>query len=186
MDVTARSTAGKANRHQTGVAGRAVSAACGSASGRDVSKKSRSAADLQRPGRDVAKDNGDIATIAVLTKSLDQSDRSGAEFSACGRTSAESLLTVPGMLSHRSTSDRRVTREPGCGLGWTGDKAANCGDPLNIKLTEDAGAARATVRRPRSTNLSSAWLCKVAQPGSAIDGVVTHPVGSHELCYAGI
>jgi hypothetical protein len=159
----------------------------GSSGVRGVFKKSRCAADLQRPGRDLAKDNDETGLIASLTKSLDQSDRFEAAFSACGRISAESIPAVLGTSHHRLMPVGRAARGPRFGADRTSALRADCSDPININLTAVAGNAHPTARMLRQTNNSSGWLCKSAQRVRSAFGVVIHSGGSHEKYgYAGV
>jgi inorganic triphosphatase YgiF len=189
MDVRVISKATDFNRRQTVAVERCLRptflSSCGA---RGVFKKSRSAADLQRPGRDLAKDNGETGFIASLTKSLDQSDRFEAVFSARSRISAESIRAVLGTSHHRLMLVGRAARPLQFVADGTSALPADCSDPININLTAVAGNVHPTARMLRQTNNLSGWLCKAAQQvGSAIDGVVTHSGGSHEKYgYAGV
>jgi len=160
----------------------------GSSSAPAVFKKSRNAADLQRPGRDVAKDRDETGTIASLTKSLDQSDRSEAAFTANGRISAESLLAVLGTSHLRRIFARRTARQPSAAVDGAIGGAANCNHPININLTAVAGTWHPTAPMLRQTNISSGSLCKAARRvQSTIVGVMTQFGVSHEKYgYAGV
>jgi hypothetical protein len=188
MDVRVISKATDFRRRQT------VAAECclhptspGSSGARGVFKKSRNIADLQRTGRDLAKDNAETGTIASLTKSLDRSDRLEAVFSARCRTSAESLPAVLGTSHHRLVIGR-VARHSRFGADRASAVCSNCNEPININLTAVAGAGRPTAQMFRQTNISSGWLCKAAQRvPSTIDDIVTHSGVSHEKYgYAGV
>jgi hypothetical protein len=188
MDARVISKATDFRRRQTVGAERCLRpTSIGSASGRSVFKKSRSVADLQRPGRDLAKDNGETASIASLSKSLDQSDRFQAVFSACVRISAESLPAVLGTSHHRLVIGR-AARQSRFGADRASAVSANCSNPFNINLTAVAGNRHPTARRLRQTNISSGSLCKAAQRGhSTVVGVMTHSDVSHEKYgYAGV
>lgn len=188
MDVRVISKAADFRRRQTVAAERCLHPTVPGSSGvRGVFKKSRCAADLQRPGRDLAKDNDETGLIASLTKSLDQSDRFEAVFSARGRISAESLPAVLGTSHHRLVFGR-AARQPGFGADRSGVVASNCSDPININLTAVAGAGRPTARMLRHTNNSSGWLCKAARRvHSTVAGVLPHSGVSHEKYgYAGV
>uniref|UniRef100_Q07NC6 Uncharacterized protein n=1 Tax=Rhodopseudomonas palustris (strain BisA53) TaxID=316055 RepID=Q07NC6_RHOP5 len=189
MGIRVISNVTERHLHQTVAAQRGLrSTLPGSSSARGVFKKSRNIADLQRPGRDLAKDNVDTGTIASLTKSLDQSDRFGAVFSACGRISAESLPAVLGTSHPRLMPIGRVARELCFGSDRASVVASNCSDPININLTAVAGAGHPTAPLLRQTNNSSGWLCKAAQRvRSAIDGVMIHfGVLNEKYGYAGV
>ena len=189
MDVRIINKATDFRRRQTVAAERCLHPTVTGSSGvRGVFKKSRCAADLQRPGRDLAKDNDETGLIASLTKSLDQSDRFEAVFSARGRICAESIPAVLGTSHHRLMLVGRAVRRLQFGADGTSTLPADCSDPININLTAVAGNAHPTARMLRQTNNSSGWLCKSAQRvGSAIDGVVIHSGGSHEKYgYAGV
>jgi hypothetical protein len=189
MDVRVISKATDFRRRQTVAAERCLrSTLPGSSGARRVFKKSRNVADLQRPGRDLAKDNVDTGQIASLTKSLDQSDRFEAVFSARGRISAESLPAVLGTSHHRLTLIGRAAPQPRFGADRASAGPADCSDPININLTAVVGNTHPTARMLRQTNNSSGWLCKAAQRVHAtIDGVVNHSGVSHEKYdYAGV
>jgi hypothetical protein len=188
MDVRVIFKATDFRRRQTAAAERCSrSTLLGSSGARGVFKKSRSVADLQRPGRDLAKDNNEAAGIASMSKSLDQSDRFEAVFSARGRISAESLPAVLGTSHHRLVICR-VARQSRFGADRASAVSANCGDPININLTAASGNGHPTARMLRQTNNSSGSLCKIAQwVRSTIDGVVTKSGVSHEKYgYAGV
>jgi hypothetical protein len=189
MDVRVISKATDFHRRQTAAAERCLqSTSPGSSGVPGVFKKSRNIADLQRPGRDLAKDNADTGSIASLTKSLDQSDRFEAVFSARSRTSAESLPAVLGTSHHRQTLIGRAARQSRFGADRANAVCSNCNEPININLTAVAGAGRPTAQMFRQTNISSGWLCKAAQRvASAIVDVVAHSGVSHEKYgYAGV
>jgi len=189
MDVKRISKAADFRRRRTAAAERCLHETLpGSSGARGVFKKSRNIADLQRPGRDLAKDNGDTRTIAFLTKSLDQSDRFEAVFPARGRFSAESIPAVLGTSHHRLMIVGRAVRLCRFGADRSSGVCSNCNNPININLTAVAGTRHPTARMLRQTNISSGWLCKAAQSGrSTIDGVMAHSGVSHEKYgYAGV
>lgn len=190
MDGTIISKATGSRRFDTVVAEHCLSAmGRGSSSARRAFKWSRTFPDLQRAGRDVAKDNGKTASIASLTKSLDQCDRSAVPFSACGRISAESLPTVSATSHHRLMLVSRTKRQRiGEALVASTLVASNCDGSINVNLTAVAGAGRPSARVARHTNTSSGRPCEAArQAGSVIGDVVTRSGVSHEKYgYAGV